>query len=113
MISILHPWQIVVLALAGWINRQQFDVIEYLKEEDRVLRGRLGKKRLRFADDQRRRRRQGQGTGRKMLRELGMIVTPDTLRAWHWRLITRKYDGSSKPSCLKRMPTVRLAELGI
>ena len=28
----------MVLALAGWINRQQLDVIEYLKEENRVLR---------------------------------------------------------------------------
>jgi len=41
MISILHPWQIVVIALAGWINRQQLEVIEYLKEENRVLREQL------------------------------------------------------------------------
>ena len=48
MISILHPWQIVVVALAGWINRQQLDVIEYLKEENRVLREHLKGKRIRF-----------------------------------------------------------------
>lgn len=36
MIAVLHPWQIVVVASAGWINRQQLDVIEYLKEENRT-----------------------------------------------------------------------------
>ena len=55
MISVLHPWQIVVVALAGWINRQQLDVIEYLKEENRVLREHLKGKRIRFTDEQRRR----------------------------------------------------------
>ncbi len=31
------PFQILV-ALAGWVNEQQLAVIEYLKEENRVLR---------------------------------------------------------------------------
>ena len=53
MLSVLHPWQIVVLALTGWIYRQQFDVIEYLKEENRVLRVHLKDKRIRFTDEQR------------------------------------------------------------
>ena len=36
--AILHPWQLLVVGLAGWINRQQLDVIDYLREENRVLR---------------------------------------------------------------------------
>ena len=52
--GLLHPWQFVVLALAGWIKDQQLDVIEYLKEETRVLRVQLKGKRIRFTDDQRR-----------------------------------------------------------
>src|SRR5262245_17729212 len=33
-----HPLQFVLVALAGWINQQQRDVIDYLQEENRVLR---------------------------------------------------------------------------
>ena len=97
MISILRPWQIVVLALAGWISRQQLDVIEYLKEENRVLREQLKGKRIRFTDDQRRRlAAKAKSLGRKVLRDLDTLVTPDTLLSWHRNLIARKYDGSAK-----------------
>ncbi len=95
MISILQPCQVVLLAVAGWINRQQLDVIEYLREENRVLREQLKGKRIRFTDDQRRRlAAKAKKLGRKVLRELGTVVTPDTLLAWHRRLIAKKYDGS-------------------
>ncbi len=39
-------WQILVVALAGWLNRQQQDVVEYLQEENRVLREHLKGKAL-------------------------------------------------------------------
>ena len=46
--------KLMLVALAGWINQQQEDVIEYLREEVRVLKELQGKKRLRFNDEQRR-----------------------------------------------------------
>jgi len=49
-----NPFQFVVI-LAGWMNGRQQNVIEYLREENRVLREQLGERRLRFTDDQRRR----------------------------------------------------------
>ena len=49
------PGQLLVLMLAGWINRHQQAVIAYQKEEIKVLREMLGGKRLRFTDEQRRR----------------------------------------------------------
>ena len=55
----------------------------------------MGGKRLRFTDDQRRwLAAKAQGLGRKLLVKLGTIVTPETLLAWHRRLIAQKYDGS-------------------
>ena len=39
----IHLWQFMLVTLSGWINRHQQQVIEYLKEENRVLRELLGK----------------------------------------------------------------------
>jgi transposase InsO family protein len=49
----LDPLRFVAVALAGWLNQQQQDVVEYLREENRVLREQLGNRRLRLNDDQR------------------------------------------------------------
>ena len=48
MPSLSHPLQFVLVALAGWMNQQQRDVIDYLQEENRVLREQLGPRRVRF-----------------------------------------------------------------
>ena len=47
--------QFLVLTFAGWVNRHQDDLIEYLREENRVLREYLGPRPLRLTDAQRRR----------------------------------------------------------
>ena len=66
------PWQMMLMAVAGWVNQQQLGVIEYIKEENRVLREQLGRRRLRFTDDQRRRlAAKGKALGLRVLRELG------------------------------------------
>ena len=60
--------QFMMSFFAGWVNRSQQDVIEYLKEENRVLREQLGPKRPRFTDDQRRRlAAKAKDVGRKAL----------------------------------------------
>ena len=97
MPSLSHPLQFVLVALAGWMNQQQRDVIDYLQEENRVLREQLGPRRLRFTDDQRRRlAAKARTLGRRVLRDMATIVTPDTLLAWHRALIAKKYDGSTR-----------------
>ena len=76
------------------MNQQQRDVIDYLEEENRVLREQLGPRRLRFTDAQRRRlASKAQTLGRRVLRGIATIVTPDTLLAWHRTLIAKTYDG--------------------
>jgi hypothetical protein len=47
--------RILLVTLAGWVNRNQLEVIEYLREENRVLKEHLGGRRLRLTDVQRRR----------------------------------------------------------
>jgi putative transposase len=97
MPKVLDPFRFLLIAVAGWMNQHQLQVIEYLREENRVLREQLGDRRLRFNDDQRRRlAAKAKGLGRKLLAELATVVTPETLLAWHRKLIALKYDGSPK-----------------
>src|SRR4051794_36457690 len=95
--QVLDPFRFLLIAVSGWMNQHQLPVIEYLREENRVLREQLGERRLRFSDDQRRRlAAKAKGLGRKLLAEVATIVTPETLLAWHRKLIALKYNGSQK-----------------
>jgi hypothetical protein len=49
------PWTFFLVAVAGWMNRQQQQVIEYLREENRILREKLGHKRIILNESQKRR----------------------------------------------------------
>jgi hypothetical protein len=42
----LDPFRLWLISLAGYLHQQQQDVIDYLQEENRVLREQLGSKRL-------------------------------------------------------------------
>ena len=104
---VLRPWQLLLLILAGWINRDQQDAIEYLLTENQVLREKLGKRRILLNDGQRRRLAvKGKVLGRKSLGKLAKIVRPDTLLRWHRELIARKWDHSDKRQSVGR-PRIR------
>jgi transposase InsO family protein len=91
--------QFLMLIFAGWVNRSQQDLIEYLQAENRVLRAQLGEGRLLFTDGQRRGLAlRAKAVGRKGLFGIDTLVTPDTLLRWDRRLIARKYDGSQTRS---------------
>jgi hypothetical protein len=51
MTADLYPLQVLLVTLAGWVTRHQQHVIEYLVEENRVLKGQLEGRRLRLTDD--------------------------------------------------------------
>ena len=73
--NVFQPWQLLLVTLAGWINRKQQDVIAYIQEENRILKNKLKGKRIRFTDDERRRLAvKGKVLGRKVLRE---VASPD------------------------------------
>ena len=94
-----HPGIAILLtALAGWMNRQQLQVVDYLREENRTLKQLVGGRRLQLTDLQRRRlAAKGCRLGWRTLSEVSSIVTPATLFRWHRTLIARKYDGFGLP----------------
>jgi hypothetical protein len=42
MPRVLDPFRFVLIAVAGWMNQRQPQMIDYLREENRVLREQLG-----------------------------------------------------------------------
>jgi putative transposase len=94
---ILQPWQLLLVTLAGWINRQQQEVLEYLRTENQILMESHPRKRIPLTDDQRRRlAAKGKALGRKVLGEIGTMITPDTILRWHRQLVARKWDYSHR-----------------
>src|SRR5262252_511217 len=84
--------QFLIVVLAAWLARQQDAFIEYLKAENRMLKARLGSRRLIFTDAERRLlARHAKAVGRKRLFGLDPIVSPDTLLRWHRQLIAMKW----------------------
>src|SRR5215469_3790720 len=55
MAKLLDPFRLLLTSLAGWMNQRHLQAIDYLREENRVLREQLGDRRLRLTDEQRRR----------------------------------------------------------
>ena len=74
----MTQFRFLLIAICGWMNQRQLQVIDYLREENHVLREQLGGRRLRLNDDQRRRlAAKAKGLGRKLLAEVATIVTPE------------------------------------
>jgi transposase InsO family protein len=118
MIETIHL-KLLLATFAGWLGRHQASVIAYLIEENRVLKEQLESsgKRLQFTDDQRRRlAAKGKPLGRKALGRIATIVTPDTILAWHRKLIAAKWTYPRKrvgrPGVMKEIRglVVRMAE---
>ena len=97
MSFLLQPWQIMLAALCGLVNQRQQQLIEFQNAQIDALLKQLGKKRLLLDDDQRRLLAvKAHAIGRKALREITTIFTPDTILRWHRELIARKFDSSDK-----------------
>jgi hypothetical protein len=95
--------QVLIAMIAGWINRHQQQVIAYLLEENRILHAKLGNRRIRFTDAERRRLATlAFPLGRKRLKSLATLATPDTLMRWYKQLVAQKFDGNQKRNKLGR-----------
>src|SRR5215831_6363038 len=84
--------------VTGLVNQELLLQNEYLSAENRILRAHLPA-RLRLSDPERRTLGEiGKRLGRKALEKVACVAKPDTILAWYWRLIARKFDGSrSRP----------------
>ena len=68
MIASLFPLQYLIATLALWLNRQQQEVIDYLKEENRFLKAKLAGRKIQITDAERRRLAvRAKAIGRKLL----------------------------------------------
>jgi putative transposase len=107
----------LLAALVGWLDQRQQETLAYLIEENRILRSQLHGRRVRLSDDDRRRLAlRGHRVGRRRLRQVAAIVTPDTILPWHRQLIARTWTYAKgrcgRPGVLAeiRRLVVRMAE---
>jgi putative transposase len=108
--------QSILTALVGLVERQQQETIQYLREENRVLKAQLRGRRVRLTDDERRRLAVlGKRLRRRILTQVATLVTPDTILRWHRQLIAQKWTYPTRrpgrPGVLKeiRRLVVRMA----
>src|SRR6516164_3514504 len=108
----------LLMIAAGWVHRHQLIVIEFLRAENRLLKGRLRGRRIRFTDAERALlARKAKAMGRRALLELDTIVSPDTLLRWHHRLVAQKWNfverrGVGRPGIMRHVSQliVRMAQ---
>jgi hypothetical protein len=91
------PLQFLAARLAVWLGRVLQEQVEYLKAENLILREKLGTKRLRLTDAERRRLATlGKRLGRKGLAAVATIASPETILRWYRELVAKKYDGTQQ-----------------
>ena len=97
-------WQQLLAYITGTVDQELLLRNEYLVTENRMLRDQL-KGRVRLSDGERKALAEiGQKLGQKALQEVAKIVKPDTILAWHRKLVAQKCDGSKQRKTPGRSP---------
>jgi putative transposase len=87
-------WKQLLAYITGSVEQELLVRNEYLVIENRILRQQITG-RVRLSDGERKTLAElGKRLGKKALQEVASIVTPDTILAWHRKLIANKFDGS-------------------
>jgi hypothetical protein len=85
-------WKQLLAYMTGSVDQELLVRNEYLVTENRILRQQITG-RVRLSDGERKTLAElGKRLGKKALQEVASIVTPDTILAWHRKLIANKYD---------------------
>jgi transposase InsO family protein len=88
--------------ITGTVDQELLLRNEYLVTENRILRHQING-RVRLSDSERKTLAEiGKKLGKKALEEVANIVTPDTILAWHRKLVAQKFDGSQQRKALGR-----------
>ena len=89
-------WKTLLAYITGSVDQNLLLRNEYLVAENRILRNQL-KGRVRLSDGERKVLAEiGQKLGKQVLKEVARIVKPDTILAWHRKLVAQKFDGSQQ-----------------
>ena len=87
-------WKHLLAYITGTVDQALLLRNEYLVTENRLLRNQITG-RMQLTDGERKTLAEiGQKLGKQALKEIATIVTPDTILAWHRRLVAQKFDGS-------------------
>ncbi len=89
-------WKTLLAYITGTVDQELLGRNEYLVTENRILHNQI-KGRVRLSDGERKALADiGQKLGKKALEEVANIVKPDTILAWHRKLVAQKFDGSTQ-----------------
>jgi len=97
------PWKRMLAYISGSVNEELLRRIEYLLEENRVLRNQI-EKRIRLSDPERRSLAEKAVALGKLMADTVTIVKPETILKWHRRLVAQKFDASRARSKCGRPP---------
>jgi hypothetical protein len=87
-------WKHLLADITGSVDQELLLRNEYLVAENRILRHQI-KGRVRLTDGERETLAKiGKQLGKQALAEVASLVTPDTILAWHRKLVAQKFDGS-------------------
>ncbi len=88
-------WKTLLAYITGTVDQELLLRNEYLVAENRILRNQIPG-RVRLTDGERSTLASlGKRLGKQALAEVMSVVKPETLLAWHRKLIARKFDGST------------------
>src|ERR1700741_5418320 len=98
-------WKALLAYITGSVDQALLLRNEYLVTENRILRQQITG-RIRLSNGERKTLAEiGKKLGKQALAEVTSIVTPDTILAWHRKLVAQKFDGSQQRKAPGR-PTI-------
>ena len=95
-------WKQLLVYISGSVDEELLLRNEYLAAENRILRDQITG-RVQLSDAERRTLAEiGKKLSKQALEEVASIVKPDTILAWHRKLVAQKFDGSKHHTSLGR-----------